>query len=131
MESLGAEFTQTIRGGVVLNYDNDTSKNVVDLCYRTTTTLVNPIIDWTEGDVWNYLNSNGIEHCCLYDEGFRRIVCIGCPMSTKAVKELERWPKYREHYLKAFERMLKQRREDGLACEWQTAEEVMEWWTKR
>ena len=30
--------------------------------------LVSPIIHWTEKDVWEFLNSNGIPHCCLYDQ---------------------------------------------------------------
>lgn len=115
---------------MVLNYDNDDSKSVVDLCYRTTKTLVNPIIDWSEQDVWGYLNDRGIEHCSLYDEGFKRLGCIGCPMNTKSAREFERWPKYREHYIKAFQRMIDLRKKDGLPCVWQTGEEVMEWWLR-
>lgn len=53
-----------------------------------------PIIDWTEEDVWNYLNSRSIPHCCLYDEGFRRIGCVCCPLAiTKKKRDWERWPK--------------------------------------
>lgn len=44
--------------------------------------LVSPIINWTERDVWGFLNGNGIEHCSLYDEGYTRIGCILCPMSN-------------------------------------------------
>ena len=43
--------------------------------------LVSPIIHWTERDVWEFLNSNGIPHCELYDQGYSRIGCICCPMS--------------------------------------------------
>ena len=43
-------------------------------------------------------------------------------------KEAERWPKYSELYLKAFERMLEERERRGLPTEWKTAEEVMVWW---
>jgi phosphoadenosine phosphosulfate reductase len=44
-------------------------------------------------------------------------------------KQFERWPKYRELYLKAFDRMIKIRKERGLnidKCE--TPESVMKWW---
>lgn len=126
----GAEITETKNGGLVLNYDNDESRNVVDLCYRTTKTLVNPIINWTEEEVWEFLKSQGIPHCCLYDEGFKRLGCIGCPMGGNQRKELERWSKYKEHYLKAFERMLNARKEKGLEAMWSTPEEVMEWWLR-
>lgn len=115
----------------MLNFDNDKSRNVVDLCYRTTKTLVNPIIDWTDEEVWGYLNDKGIKHCCLYDEGFKRIGCIGCPMSTKAAEELERWPKYKAMYIKAFERMIDNRQEKELESDWKTPEEVMDWWLRK
>ena len=114
---------------MVLNFDNGTSRNIVDMCYRTTKTLVNPIIDWSENEVWNYLNENGIKHCCLYDEGFKRIGCIGCPMNTKAEEEFERWPKYKEHYIKTFDRMLEQGKEAGIEYQrWKNGNDVFEWW---
>lgn len=123
------DYSKTPRGGLILNYDNDESKNVVELCYRTTTTMINPIIDWSEEEVWEYLNSNGIPHCCLYDEGFKRIGCIGCPMSYNQADELLRWPKYKEMYLKAFGKMLSAGKESGIDYEnWKTPEDVMEWW---
>lgn len=125
-----SNFIQTNRGGVVLNTDNDEARRTVEFCYRTSKTLLNPIIDWEDEDVWEFLNSNGIPHCRLYDEGYTRIGCIGCPMSTRARQEFERWPKYRQMYLRAFEKMIQMRLEDGLPCEWKTAEEVMDWWLR-
>ena len=117
---------------MVLNFDNDESKLLVDHCYRTTKTLVNPIIDWDEEDVWEYLNSNNIKHCSLYDEGFKRIGCIGCPMSRHQREELERWPQYKKLYMKAFAKMLDKRIADGIPCEqWETEEDVMEWWFEK
>ena len=32
--------------------------------------------------------------------------CIGCPMSSNRVQELERYPKYKEMYIRAFDRMI-------------------------
>ena len=129
IEATGANFTKTIRGGVVLNFDNDTSRNVVDMCYRTTKTLVNPIINWAEEDVWWYLDRKGIKHCCLYDEGFKRIGCIGCPMSSNAANEFGRWPKYRENYIKTFDKMLELGVKDGIAYKhWKTGKDVFDWW---
>lgn len=56
--------------------------------------LISPIIDWTASDVWTFLNTLGIKHCCLYDEGYTRIGCIICPMSKPSQKrqEEQRWP---------------------------------------
>lgn len=48
------------------------------------TIIINPIIDWTEKDVWYFLNNVAkVPHCELYDKGDRRIGCLFCPMSSK------------------------------------------------
>lgn len=55
-----------------------------------------PILKWTHDDVWEYIHSRKIAYSPLYDEGFDRMGCIGCPMAGKAgrVKQFRRWPKY-------------------------------------
>jgi len=117
---------------VVLNDDNDANRRAVEHCYRTHKTLINPIVDWLDEDVWEFLNNVAkVPHCCLYDEGFQRIGCIGCPMSTHKRKELQRWPKYREMYIRAFEKMIKARENNDLPNSWATAEEVMDWWLSK
>ena len=131
LENMGANFTQTPSGGVVLNYDDSNGRRMSEHCIRTGKVLINPIIDWEEEDVWEFLNGNGIEHCCLYDEGLSRLGCIGCPMkNAKGQKEdFKRWGKYRELYLKAFQRMIDIRKQRGLETErWNTPEAVMQWW---
>jgi phosphoadenosine phosphosulfate reductase len=94
----------------------------------TETWYLNPIIDWSNNDVWSYIRSRQIPYCCLYDEGQDRIGCIMCPMqSTKAMKlDAERYPKYYRAYLRTFTRMLKSRPPGHY--QWQTAEDVMDWW---
>lgn len=115
----------------MLNYDNAEKRRMVEHCIRTGKALVNPIIDWDEEDVWEFLNGNGIEHCCLYDQGYKRLGCIGCPMNTAAAAaDLEKYPAYKRLYLKAFARMIEERKKRGLGVEgkWETPEKVMQWW---
>ena len=53
-----------------------------------------PIFDWTDGDVWEYLNGKGLPHCSLYDEGQTRIGCVCCPLVQSRMKsDAKRWPK--------------------------------------
>ena len=33
--------------------------------------MVNPILDWTEADVWAFHHRFGVPHCALYDQGYR------------------------------------------------------------
>ena len=56
--------------------------------------LVSPIIHWTEKDVWEFLNVQNIPHCSLYDNGYTRIGCLCCPMSSrnKKIKEIRDFP---------------------------------------
>jgi phosphoadenosine phosphosulfate reductase len=109
--------------------DNDKGRRLFETCMQKGKRVVNPIIDWEEEDVWDYLNSRKIKHCCLYDEGFHRLGCIGCPMSGDGrKKEFARWPKYKQSYLRAFEKVIKSRKAKGLKCTWDTAEEMMNWW---
>ena len=95
-------------------------------------TMFNPIIDWTEMEVWDYIDRNGIEYCELYDNGFDRLGCIGCPLigGARQMKEFGIYPKYYKNYIRAFERMINERKRKGKECEWKTGQEVMDWWIK-
>lgn len=78
--------------------------------------------------MWEFIRKYNVPYCKLYDEGFKRLGCIGCPMSTNAAKELERYPTIKRAYLRAFGEMIKARKAAGLDCQWKTPEEVMVWW---
>ena len=66
--------------------------------------LISPIFDWTEKDVWYFLN-NIIKapHCKLYDEGYTRLGCILCPMSQPKQKrmEMQQFPHVKRNWIKA------------------------------
>ena len=70
--------------------------------------ICNPIIDWSEDDVWNFIRHNNLPYCSLYDQGWTRLGCIGCPMGTidQREREFRQYPKYAECYKRAFKRML-------------------------
>lgn len=130
---LGAEVGKTNGGGLILNMDNDPSRRLVEHCYRTTSTMLNPIIEWSDTDVWDFLKAHGCKSNPLYECGLKRVGCIGCPMAGKNVyAEFERWPKYRALYVMAFDRMLEARRRAGkinrLDTQWFNGESVMRWW---
>ena len=66
--------------------------------------LVSPIFEWSESDVWYFLNNIlGVPHCELYDQGYTRIGCILCPMSQFKHKqrELRDFPHVKRGWIRA------------------------------
>ncbi len=47
---------------------------------------VNPLISWSEEDVWNFIKTNKVPYNKLHDQGYPSIGCAPC---TRAVKEGE------------------------------------------
>ncbi len=70
-------------------------RRMVESAYRCKSQrLVHPILDWEVADVWGYLRDRGVQTCCLYDEGWKRLGCVCCPLGWKTGKqEAARWPK--------------------------------------
>ncbi len=117
---------------MVLTNDNADSRRMIESCYKRHKTLVNPIIDWTDTDVWEFIRTENVPYCGLYDEGWTRLGCIGCPMAMTKGREREfaRWPVYLGNYLRAFGKMIKRREEKGLSNgKWgDTPQDVYNWW---
>jgi len=127
------DFTLTNKGGVVLVNDNTDSRRMVENCYKRHKTTVNPIIEWSDKDVWDFIHAHGIHYCSLYDEGFSRLGCIGCPLARKHGREMEfnRWPKFKGSYIRAFAAMLKERERRGKTGGFgglTSAMDVFNWW---
>lgn len=129
-DEIGAEYKQNKQGGLILNNDNDKSRELVEHCYMQAKVMINPIVDWKDADVWEFLRYYGIEGNPLYQCGFDRVGCIGCPLPSRNQRyfEFNRYPKFKENYIRAFDRMLKVREERDLPTDWNTGEEVFKWW---
>ncbi len=55
-----------------------------------------PIFHWTEAEVWEYIEREGLKYPSLYDEGFSRIGCVVCPFICRPgilEQHMRRWPK--------------------------------------
>lgn len=123
-------FRETPRGGVVLNNDNEESRKMVEQCYKLSKTVINPIIDWSNEEVWEFIKEYNVPYCKLYDEGYKRLGCVGCPMGDNK-SQLEKYPKYKQAYIRAFDRMLKEGRKTGVEYKkWETGEDVYKWWVE-
>ncbi len=120
------------------------SRKMVEVCRNLKSkSFVHPIIDWTAsqkikngrvihgGDVWEYIKGNGLPYCGLYDDGFKRLGCVLCPMTSKlqAQRDIGRWPKIADAWRRAAGRFY-DRGTEGVA-RWGSAQEMFEWWISR
>ena len=98
--------------------------------------IINPIIEWSDKDVWEFLNDIvKVEHCELYDKGYHRLGCLFCPMaSIKEQRKMERdYPKYKAQYLRTIRRFRQCRNDNDLPDYYQnmTDEDVFQWWLSK
>lgn len=116
---------------IMLMNDNSDKRKMTEHCMKKNKMVVNPIIDWKHRDIWDFIQSEHIDYNHLYDCGYKRVGCIGCPMASKSRwKEFSDFPTYQRAYIRAFDKML-----DGLKAKhknkpprWQTGYDVFLWW---
>lgn len=118
---------------LILMDDNDETRMQFETCQLKGQRTVNPIVGWTTSDVWDYVASEHIHMNPLYTRGFSRVGCIGCPMAGKCRKmEFAMYPKIKLAYIRAFDRMLEERRRRGKmdgGMRWgETGVDVFHWW---
>ncbi len=107
------------------------SRKVFHHCYKgglgQNKTYLNPIVDWTESDVWDFIHEHDLPYCSLYDEGFKRIGCMFCPMARKQRQvEAKRYPQYVKAFIRAFERLYATGRQS--MARWRNGEDMFWWW---
>jgi len=50
---------------------------------------LHPIICWTDVEVWEYIHKYNLPYNPLYDNGWKRIGCIGCPIAGAKTQRRE------------------------------------------
>lgn len=119
---------------LILMDDNDEARMQFETCQLKGQRTVNPIIGWSTADVWDYVAMEHIPVNPLYRCGHTRVGCIGCPLASKRtrIEEFIIWPKYKQAYIRAFDRMLEERRRRGKmdgGMRWgETGVDVFHWW---
>jgi phosphoadenosine phosphosulfate reductase len=87
--------------------------------------VISPIIHWSDDVLWWFLREHKIAYCSLYNEGFRRLGCIGCPMVMPKQREMQfsRWP----HFRRAWQKAANAHHATGRTT-FASAEDLWRWW---
>ena len=72
------KLAKDVKNRIILNNDNDDTRKLFENCQLKASRVVNPIVDWTDDDVWDYTKVEKIPCNPLYCE-FKR---VGCRMSV-------------------------------------------------
>ena len=66
-------------------------RKMIESCYKHIgKKYMNAIIDWKDSDVWDFIKENKMSYCELYDQGWKRLGCILCPMSGRCGKRKQK-----------------------------------------
>lgn len=132
LEENNVEYKVNKQGGIILNMDNAEERRTVEHCFRTTSTMVNPILEWSDNDVWDFLKYYNCNVNPQYENGCNRIGCVGCPLASKQnrKRELALYPKYRDNYIRAFNKMIKEQAKKGYTGDWRNGIDVLKWWVE-
>jgi len=96
---------------------------------------LHPIIDWSDAEVWQFIRENGLPYCKLYDEGWKRVGCLFCPMAyeKQRLRHATLYPIYTKSYIRAFTKLYDKKIKEG-KCEtverWKDGEDMFWWWLR-
>ncbi len=108
-------------------------RRVVEPCFKGNyKVFVNPIIDWTEQDVWSFIKQEKLAYCKLYDEGWKRIGCLFCPFTPRTRRKMQvaHYSGYRKAFIRAFVRLHENRKRQRpeVVARWKDGREMFWWW---
>ena len=72
---------------------NRSTMETVELDGDRNIAKINPLIDWTNEQVWEYIHANGVPYNALHDQNFPSIGCAPCTRAVEAGEDLRagRW----------------------------------------
>lgn len=62
-----------------------------------------PVVFWMDEQIWEFIKFYNLPYCKLYDEGFKRLGCVGCPLASQSHRDIEfkRWPNFERNWKRA------------------------------
>lgn len=109
-------------------FDPDDIRQHIQSCQARGKWTVSPLFYWNDDVLWAFIKDRRLPYCELYDQGFHRLGCIGCPMARQRLRIMEflRWPKFYAMYVRAFDRLVAAGRFPNKG--FKTGDGMMDWW---
>ena len=82
---------------------------VVDCLQGKDKLVINPILYWSDEDVWEFIHDYNLPINPLYKRGYTRVGCLFCPLSNFAhvKREVADYPKYYQAFIRLISRIRK------------------------
>jgi len=107
-------------------------RQMTEACFRDGNKwFLHPIIDWSTADVWQYIRERGLAYCSLYDEGFKRLGCVLCPMTRDVERQIARWPRIAALWKRAIVGTFRPGHVGRSGKAFKSAEDYWRWWLDR
>jgi len=108
-------------------------RRFVELCRQDPSKrIINPILDWTDDEVWEFHRKYKVPYCELYDQGFARLGCLFCPKKCLAdrLKDTVRWPEQVKVFIRYFQKRVDHMRDRKLKGyeRWDSGEQFFRAW---
>jgi len=100
-------------------------RHTIETCRRAGGVFVHPIINWKTADIWRYIRERNLPYCRLYDEGWKRIGCVLCPMTRDIERQIARWPGIARVWRKLSDEVHK------ICGDFPSADAAWAWWLDR
>lgn len=118
-------------------YSEETDRELLEGCMNNPEwseglLIINPLAEWPDRWIWDYSREAHLEQCSLYQEGFDRLGCVGCPQASEACREFQfkRWPGIKRIWMRVMEICIEERRRTGLPTTGvlETPQTLFDWW---
>lgn len=115
---------------LVLLNDNSDARKEIETCQIKGKRVINPIIDWSDADVWEFIERYKVPINPLYARGFKRVGCMLCPYQSAKTRKaiLAEFPMLRKRMISLVQAIIDDRERGGLPSMNETAEEYFERW---
>lgn len=103
----------------------------IQACKANKSTIVNPIYHFTDSEIWEYVRTYNVPMNPLYQRGYKRVGCIGCPLGggNQQRQQFADFPQYKKNYIRALDRTIAKRKAEGKKNTYKDGEEWLRWWT--